>query len=198
MIKVLHDVLSKEEVNALRKEYESYTDYYTSFMNIAVPGDAVLVIDELMYGYERVGGNYYKHDHPYLPHTDHRKEWENTINVVVPIHTTDPNASLVVFDQQYHEDSVTWCFDHLIEFKVNTGIIGRPCDYNQVTNLSNQPISEDLYEKLKWADRDKWFGLTGQALDFKPGNLLIFDNKNIHATGVLNGTKLGLSLRYKI
>lgn len=197
MIKVLHNALNNNEINSMLEEYNSFKEYISTSMNKAGPGPATYIIDELMYGFTRVGGNYYKHDKPYFPHTDHKEKWGETINVVVPLSSTDPDASLIVFNQKYHKDSVTWCLHHdVMPFEVNTGVAGRPCDYD-VENLTNKPIDDDLYKWLSWAPKDQWFGLTGQRLNFIPGDLLIFDNKYIHATGILKGTKVGLSLRYK-
>lgn len=199
MKKVLYDVLSEDEINTLLEEYNSFNSYSDNIMNKAGLGPAVELIDDFMLGFERVGGNYYQHEIPYLPHTDHKEKWENTINVVVPLQTTDPDACLVVFDQKYHKDSVTWCLHYgVINFEVNTGVAGRPYDYKDVEGLTDKDISDEIYEKLSWASRDSWFGLTGDIMPFTPGNLLIFDNKHIHATGVLNGVKTGLSLRYKV
>ena len=39
---------------------------------------------------------------------------------------------------------------------------------------------------------------SGVALDFTPGNLIMFDSKYIHCTGKMNCKwKVGLSLRFK-
>lgn len=198
MQKFWRNVFTEKEIQTLLDEYNSYDEYNSSTMKKASPGPATHIVDELMYGYTRVSGNYYQHTKPYLPHTDHREEWNETINVVVPLHTTDPNASLVIFDQKYHQDSVTWCLHaDVTEFRVNTGVEGRPCDYN-CEGLTRNDIDADLYEYLKWAPKEQWFGLTGEAYPFEPGSVMIFDNKYIHTTGVLNGIKTGLSLRYKL
>ena len=199
MIKVLYDILNEQEIESLLKEYYDADSYNTESMKKVAPGPATKIIDDLIYGYKRVGGNYYQHFNPYLPHTDHREEWGSSINVVVPLHADDPTACLVVFDQCYNKDSVTWCLHFDVQqYQVNTGVLGRPFDYKDVIDLTNQPISDELYEKLKWSDRDQWFGLTGKALEFKPGNILIFDNNHIHTTGIFKGIKTGLSLRYKL
>lgn len=196
MKKSLTNTITDLEINQLLLEYEAYDSYESESMKKAPPGIAVKIIDEMMIGYKRIGGNYYKHSKPYLPHTDHRKDWGDSINVVVPLYTSDPNAHLVIFDQRYHYDSVTWCLHReVINFKVNTGVKGRPYDYD-VEGLTDKDIDDDLYEFLTWAPKDQWFGLTGKAIPFTPGNILIFDNKYIHSTGNLNGTKIGLSLRY--
>jgi hypothetical protein len=192
------DVFTEEEIQNMLDEYNSVDEYNTSGMNKASPGPATKSIDELMDGYERIGGNYYQHKKPYLPHTDHREEWRDTVNVVVPLQTTDPNASLVIFDQKYYRDSVTWCLHMKVKhFSVNTGVAGKPCDYD-CDGLTDEPIDDDLYEYLKWAPKEQWYGLTGDAYSFTPGSAILFDNKHIHATGVLQGVKTGISLRYKV
>lgn len=197
MKKNLHNVITPDEINSLMAEYESYESYISTSMNKAPLGDAVSIIDDFV-GLKRVGGNYYKHSKPYLPHTDHREEWNNTINVVVPLYTSDPNAHLIVFDQRWEKDSVTWCLHReVIHFEVNTGVKGRPYDYD-VIGLTDESISDELYEYLSWSPKDQWFGMSGDAMSFTPGDIMMFDNKYIHATGKLNGTKIGLSLRYQI
>lgn len=202
MKKYYQNVFTDAEIQSLLDEYNSpaatATNDDTPTMKKANPGPAAEIIDKLMDGWERVGGNYYQHAKPYLPHTDHREEWKETVNVVVPLHTTDPNASLVIFDQKYHKDSVTWCLHaDVIEFQVNTGVAGKPYDYD-CEGLTNKPINDNLYEYIKWAPKEQWFGLTGNAYSFTPGSAIIFDNKYIHTTGVLQGIKTGISLRYKL
>lgn len=197
MKKNLKNFLVQDDIDTLMEEYESHHDYISTSMMKAPPGPAVSIIDEFV-GMKRIGGNYYKHSKPYFPHTDHRKEWGETINVVVPLYTSDPDAHLVVFDQRWHKDSVTWCLDRqVMHFTVNTGVAGRPCDYD-VEGLTDEPISDELYEHLSWAPKEQWYGLSGTAMPLTPGDILIFDNKYIHATSKLNGTKVGLSLRYQV
>jgi hypothetical protein len=208
MKKVLKNVLGSEQIETLLNEFELNKFSATKDNRVteevdtwakAMPGPAVEIINDFMYGYKRVGGNYYRHDSPYLPHTDHKEKWGNTINVIAPLHSTDPNAKLIVFDQKWHKDSVTWCLHNGVwYFEYNTGVKGRPYDYKEVEGLTDEPISDELYQYLGWADKKQWFGLTGDAMPFVPGDLLIFDNKYIHTTGKLDGIKIGLSLRYKL
>ena len=94
MKKYYQNIFTDEEIQSLLDEYNSIDEYDTPTMKKANPGPATKIIDEFMSGWERVGGNYYQHTKPYLPHTDHREKWKETVNVVVPLHTTDPNASL--------------------------------------------------------------------------------------------------------
>lgn len=195
MKQLLTDIITESEIQEMLYEYHGSDVYESSSMNKLKPGPATDFIDDFVTGYKRVGGNYYMHSTPYLPHTDHKKEWNESINVIVPLYVEN-NASLVVFDQRYYHDSVTWCLHNdLIEFKYNTGVLGRPYDYD-IKGKTEKNISDDLYELLDWAPKEQWFGLTGDAFEFIPGNVLIFDNKHIHATSKFEGSKIGLSLRY--
>lgn len=183
-------------IEELLDEYHN-SETRTESMKKATPGKATRQVDEYMKGYVRVGGNYYSHSHPYLPHTDHKEKWDHTINVVIPLETTDPNATLVVFDQTWEQDSVTWCM-HLpvMEFSTNTGVEGYPAEYN-VNGLTGDEIDDELYENLTWLEKPMLTGLSGKAHKFIPGEPIIFNNKRIHVTGDLDGMKTGLSLRYK-
>ena len=52
-------------------------------------------------------------------------------------------------------------------YKHNTGVKGRPCDYDNVNGLTGAPISNDLYEYLDWKDKEQWFGLSGDVFLFE-------------------------------
>jgi hypothetical protein len=148
---------------------------------------------------EYKSGNFYKHSIPYLPHTDYRVDQGNEVNIVIPLQYTGEQASLVVFDQMWERDSVTWCLDGpVIDFTVNTGIGGRPFDYDAVDNLTFEPIKDDFYNKyLSHHKRECFYGLSGEAFKFMPTSMIIFDNRLIHCTSRFKGEKLGLSLRFK-
>ena len=57
MKKYLYDVLTDDEINSLLNEYNNTDDYISTTMNKASPGSAAFIIDKLMFGYKRVGGN---------------------------------------------------------------------------------------------------------------------------------------------
>lgn len=145
-----------------------------------------------------VGGNLYEHDKPYLPHVDHQESWgDDSIVVVIPLRYSDSEPRLVVFDQTYDIGPITWCMNlPALNFDVNRGEVGRPCDTKGVNGLSNKPIPEELYSILNHFDKDLWFGLTGESYAFKPGNVISFNANRIHATANFTGIKLGLTLRY--
>ena len=59
----------------------------------------------------------------------------------------------------------------------------------------------DMYEILKYDYRneEQFYGLTGTAYDYKPGNILVFPSNQLHCTGRMDcDYKIGLSLRFEI
>lgn len=144
------------------------------------------------------GGNFYKHSKPYLPHTDYKTYEDNTLNVIIPLSYTNSQPSLVIFDQRWEQDSVTWCMHTAVRyFKYNIGVKGYPAEY-PVTGLTGIDIDEDLYkEYLTHYPKNMLRGLSGNTFPFEPGSIIIFDNRYIHCTSKLDGEKLGITLRFK-
>ena len=157
-----------------------------------------LIIDTLGEKVSFVSGNYYKHSLPYLPHTDYKKHLDNKLNIVIPLEITG-EASLLIFDQMWLEDSVTWDmgFSHMVELKTNTYTKGSPIEYD-ITNKTGEPFDKDLHNKyIKYFKIEDLYGLSAIAYDFIPGKAMIFDNRRLHCTSHFKGEKLGLSLRFK-
>jgi len=197
--------IPQEIVDLVVKDYESRNNYETSTMNKTHPGDSLFLVlpycqkffdNELKFK----AGNFYKHTIPYFPHTDFRINLESELNVVIPLQYTGEQASLVIFDQAWMNDSVTWCLNHdLIYFSVNTGVKGKPSDYPDVQFQTSEPIDEHFYFKyLTHEDRDLYFGMSGVAFPFQPTSIMAFDNRLIHCTSKFKGEKLGLSLRFSL
>lgn len=141
--------------------------------------------------------NFYNHKTPYLPHTDFRNGVNE--NFVIPVETVNgENASLVIFDQWWPLPSNTWVFNTNATFEYNKELKGRPCDYD-IIDMIDGDIDDELYNQyLSYYPKKYWRGLSGKAYELKPGNLLEFDSKMIHATGTMNcERKLGLTLRYR-
>ena len=111
---------------------------------------------------------------------------------------TGDQASLIVFDQEWEQDSVTWCMQHrVMYFSTNIGIKGFPYEY-PITNKTGKSIDEILYnEYLSHYPKHGLSELSGTAYSFEPGSMIIFNNKKIHCTSKMNGEKLGISLRFK-
>jgi len=211
----VNNVVSQELLSSLLDEYKSGTLYEVNNMNKVLPRDETvnliaeivepIINRKLSRGYH--GGNFYKHVWSYDLHTDYKTWLDNTLNVVIPLEFVEPQASLVIFDQVWELDSVTWSMHEPVPYLTfNTGVKGCPYEY-PVKNLTGQDIDEEFHRThLSRFPKECCFGLNGNAYLFQPGSMIIFDNKRIHCTSNLENTpnpwiigqKTGLSLRYKI
>jgi hypothetical protein len=197
------NVISDDILHQLINEYVSKESYDTTTMNKAKPGNAVSIILKLLETalekkLEYVTGNFYKHTEPYLPHTDFKSFERNYLNVVIPLQYTGDQASLIVFDQMWKQDSVTWCMQHPVKyFSYNIGVKGCPYEY-PINGLTGQSIDTEFYKTyLSHYPEYCLFGLSGAAYRFEIGSIIAFDNRQIHCTSTMKGEKMGLSLRFK-
>jgi hypothetical protein len=195
-----NNVVTSDLLKSLIEIYNNSKEYETKSMKKAPGTDAVLDLLEShsVIQVDKIKTcHFYKHEVPYYPHTDFRND--EIQNLVVPLEVEGgPNPSLIVFDQYFEEPSVTWTFRENVNFKVNTGVKGRPCDFNEVKGLTNNPIEKELYNNFLYHYPEKyWFGLSGKAYEFLPGSIIQFDSKKIHCTSAMKcSTKLGLTIRY--
>jgi len=197
------NVINFETLDEIISDYNSRKIYDTNTMNKACPGSSLIVIQKILEDtlgrrLEFVTGNFYKHSISYLPHTDFKTYEQNYLNIVIPLSYVGEQASLVVFDQLWEQDSVTWCMHHPVQhFTYNTGVKGCPYEY-PVTGLTGANIDDTLYQyHLSHYPKHCLFGLSGKAYPFRPGSIIVFDNRHIHCTSKMNGEKLGISLRFK-
>ena len=185
-------------------DYYSNSTFETDTMNKAdtknVLGLLTPIIEnmlgkKLMY----TGGNYYRHNKPYLPHTDYKTYEDNTLNVVIPLSYTNSQPSLIIFDQKWELDSVTCCMHLPVQyFRYNIGVKGCPAEY-PVIDLTDKEIDNELYiNYLNHFPKQLLRGLSGTVFPFEVGSVLVFDNRYIHCTSKLDGEKLGISLRFKV
>jgi hypothetical protein len=194
------NVVTSDVIKSLIEIYNNTKDYETETMKKAPGTDAVLELlkDNLVIEVDKIKTcHFYKHSIPYFPHTDFRSD--EIQNLVIPLEVEGgPNPHLVVFDQYFESPSVTWTFRQEAKFKINTGVKGRPFDFEDVKGLTNQPIDSNLYKKYLYHYPEKyWYGLTGKSYEFAPGNIIQFDSKKIHCTSAMECTsKLGLTIRY--
>lgn len=183
-------------------DYNSRGSYDTATMNKTGPGESLYLLQEILeHALDRklefVTGNFYKHTKPYLPHTDFKTYQQNYLNVVIPLSYSGERAGLVIFDQLWEQDSITWCMHNAVQhFTYNIGVKGYPYEY-PVTGLTGQAIETDLYQWLSHYPKQSLFGLSGRVYPFEPGSIIAFDNRHIHCTSKMNGEKLGISLRFK-
>jgi hypothetical protein len=198
------NVIDPSMIKKCIDDYYSNSTFETDTMNKAdtknVLGLLTPMIENmlgknLMY----TGGNFYRHDKPYLPHTDYKTYENNTLNVVIPLSYTNSQPSLIIFDQKWELDSVTWCMQYSVQyFRYNIGVKGCPAEY-PVIGLTDKEIDNELYTKyLNHYPKIFLRGLSGKVFPFEVGSILVFDNRHIHCTSKLDGEKLGISLRFKI
>jgi hypothetical protein len=196
------NVIESTIISKLIDDYNSRGSYDTDTMNKAGPGQSLHILHEILENIldrklEFVTGNFYKHSKPYLPHTDFKTYEQNYLNIVVPLAYSGEKASLVIFDQVWDQDSITWCMHHPVHhFTYNIGVKGCPYEY-PVKGLTNKDIDNELYQYLSHYSKQSLFGLSGNAYPFEPGSIIAFDNRRIHCTSKMNGEKLGISLRFK-
>lgn len=182
--------------------YKSQINYDTITMKKSYPGPFLDIFKPYI---EKVllkkivfcSGNFYSHYTPYLPHTDYKKHLNNYINVVIPLEYKGQLPHLIIFDQIWRYDSVTWCMHYPVyKFDINTGVKGCPYEY-PVENLTSD-IDLNLHnDYLSQYPKHCLKGLTGTAFPYLPTSLIIFDNRFIHGTANWLGHKTGISLRYK-
>lgn len=152
-----------------------------------------------------IGDNIYKHNNPYFPHVDLSIEYP-CFNVLIPVKVADNiEQKFCIFDQYVNDTSMgaTWVgewYDTMKDFEHNKK---RRYIFNDETveGSSQKDIDDRFYEDYlasKGRKKSLFKGLTGIAVDFAPGDLILFDSKYIHATGKMDCEwKIGLSLRFK-
>lgn len=197
------NVFDKETLALCIAEYNRKESYETKTMNKADPRVIVDLLKPILENVLEkqltyINGNYYKHDKPYLPHTDYKTYENNTLNIVIPLAYTGREPSLVIFDQRWELDSVTWCMHNPVQyFDYNIGVKGCPADY-PVIGLTNADIDDKLYRMhLTHYPKNLLRGLTGTAFPFEVGSVIAFDNRFIHCTSNITAEKLGITLRFK-
>jgi len=200
----IFDSIDNSVIDQCIADYETRLIYDTTTMNKSLPGASLKpLLDVIRHSFnkklEYCSGNFYKHTTPYLPHTDYKSQQDNTINVVIPLMYNSINIPhLVVFDQIWNQDSITWCMNKPVQyFDTNIGVKGSPSEY-PVKYLTNDEIESNLYSThLSHYPKYTLKGLSGVAYPFTIGSLIMFDNRQIHCTSKFEGEKLGISLRFK-
>jgi len=197
------NIIKNDIISDIISDYNSRKMYDTDTMNKTSPGNSRYIIQEILENtlkrkLEFVTGNFYKHTTPYLPHTDFKTFEGNYLNIVIPLSYSGERASLIIFDQTWEQDSVTWCMHYPVHhFTYNIGVKGCPYEY-PVNGLTEMEIDHTFYtQHLSNYPKQCLFGLSGTAYPFEPGSIIVFDNRHIHCTSKMDGEKLGISLRFK-
>lgn len=199
------DVLPKEIVDKCISYYDSIGSYRSETMQKASPGESLEWVMPFLKEHfpigKFLGGNYYKHSVAYLPHTDHQLEWgASSVNIVLPLWYTGTPASLIVFDQWWDGNPVTWTMIHkprpgVISSSTNGQLQGLPGNYD-IHNKTGEEMEHHFWAQHLQYPKECYKELSGDAFPFTPGSAIMFDNTKIHCTSKFIGTKLGLSLRF--
>lgn len=212
IIKNYKNVVSSDTLDTLIQFFEINTHLYKDTMGmlkISSPWQYVQkILDPLLSQYfdtsSNLGDNFYKHSFPYFPHIDSFGN-KNSYNVLIPLKLSQPvNQKFIIFDQYCTDYSgATWLgniWKPEGDFEANKK---REFPYKDadVVGCTGKPVDPDLYKDLQYDYRNKemFFGLTGTAYDYTPGDILIFPSNSIHCTGKMECEwKMGLSLRFEI
>jgi hypothetical protein len=207
LVKHPHNVIPKQSIQKALDDYNNQEKLWPDTMAIAFPTIDLQRYTDLASSVagvqlEYTNGNYYSHTQPYLPHTDWFKHLDNVINMVIPLEVDCELAhmpSLVIFDQVWPYNSVTWCMHGKVNaYEPNTGVKGWPGEY-PVTNKTGRALDPNFwYHHLSHYPHECFYNMSGRAYPFEVGSAIIFGNRNVHCTSYYKGRKTGLSLRFKV
>lgn len=168
-----------------------------------------------------IGDNWYLTDQGYGPHADAPKgDLGSYLHVVIPIQKSFANDhTLIIFDQaskigtlsftgKFEQNDVRLA-DHSVAKNIDpdhhrfsdcqkTGIARDV----YVTNCTNKEIDKQFY--FDYCDtiypQNMFWGLSGSVYPWQPGDVIMFDSSQIHATGKMppNTTKLGISMLFAL
>ena len=208
--RVIEQAFTQTELDQFVEYWENNTDsiYVTRGMNkLQDPWDRTIVKEIVKpvlskhfdTSLENLGDNIYRHDAPYYPHVDISKNIYPCFNVLIPIAQETPvEQHFIIYDQWVKEYvGATWLgewYEQLEDFD-NNKKRAYPFNDSIVEGIKGDQVLDHL--TIQGKERALFKGLTGVALDFKPGNIIVFDSKHIHATGTMTGGwKMGLTLRF--
>tara|TARA_B100001287_G_scaffold276301_1_gene286648 strand:+ start:1923 stop:2585 length:663 start_codon:yes stop_codon:yes gene_type:complete len=209
--KVIEQAFTQTELDQFVTYWENNTDkiYHTNSMNkIQDPWDLPIVKEIVKpvldkhfdTSLKNLGDNLYRHEYPYYPHVDISKSIYPCFNVLIPIAQQNPvEQHFLIYDQWVNQPiGATWLGEWYSKQEGdfdNNKKREYPLGDSVVEGIKGDQILEHL--TIQGKEQALFKGLTGVALDFKPGNIIVFDSKHIHATGTMTGGwKMGLTLRF--
>lgn len=150
------------------------------------------------------GDNYFCHMYPYMPHSDY--DTNDTWQLVIPLKLWNQTSqqNFIVFDQAVKHKGIIFCDPgHVHKFKFNEmqvgGVTKEDVDlitYNEIDNEFYDTHLRD--DNLSERSKEIFWGMSGNAYPWTPGNIIIFDSRQLHCTANMKcDRKLGLALRFK-
>jgi len=168
-----------------------------------------------------IGDNWFFTDQGYGPHADAPKGMLGQyLHVVVPIEKSfqEPH-SLIVFDQaskigtlsftgKFEQNGIAVADEDVAKNIDNQHHRFMDCQKTgvarseYVTNSTESPIDDDFYQRYcDWIyPKNMFWGLSGHVLPWQPGDVIMFNSSQIHATGRMpeNTSKLGISMLFQL
>jgi len=153
--------------------------------------------------FEVTAAFFFKTDYPHVIHNDDTYELPNNVykGITLPLKTypavKDQYPKLCFFDQYYYNGPAKFFFG---DKDIPTFYNKQVYTYEEVQNLSNDPIPNDIVKEYFSHIKPQWLsGLSlKNTIDWIPGRAIIFDSLRLHAASdfrKLNiNAKLGISI----
>jgi len=159
------------------------------------------VLSNILDTRNNLGDNYFYHKYSYLPHVDYHKKESYNVLIPLELENTMDDQYFIIFDQLFLHEGRTFCGNLKIpEFSSNKIYKGK-IKNEDASKLTNEDINLQFYQTYLQNEKrplDLFWGLSGTAFKWVPGNVIVFNSRHIHCTGNMNcDAKLGLSLRFK-
>jgi len=201
--KIINEILDFFNANDNLREKKTGMDRLNSPWSYPVINQLSDIIKEYVDISKNIGDNIFKHSYPYFPHVDTDERYP-IVNFLIPLYVENNLPQhFVIFDQYVNDKSPkTW----LGNFKMKEDFIkNKKSSFmyldTSVKNLTDNDIDNEfytLYLDQQHRDKELFRGCTGVALEYKPGNAIMFDSKYIHCSGKMKAKyKIGLSLRFE-
>jgi len=208
--KVLKNVITKDNIQSILKLYNNSTNRTTTVgmdkLQSPWSYSEINCLEEILSEHidtkENIGDNVYKHYFPYYPHVDIDERYPS-INCLIPLYIDGGHyQSFVIFDQYVtNTEPKTWVGNRKdLDFQKNKAASFVYLD-DAVMNKTGKDIDDVFYKTyLENTNRNKdlFYSMSGTAVEYNPGDIILFDSKHIHCTGRMKTKyKIGCSLRFR-
>jgi hypothetical protein len=209
---VYNNIINQTTIDEILELYHNSKDIRETTMSMDKLNkpwtfDAIRQLEPILKQYidtsSNIGDNVYMHSYPYFPHVDISDDYP-CVNVVIPLYIHEnKEQKFIVFDQYVTTNAPrTWLGDFSVKNDFNKNkkstFVYKETD---IAGLTNNPIDQKFYDRyldISHFTPNLFFGMSGTALEYKPGNLIIFDSKHVHCTGKMETDyKIGITLRFK-
>ncbi len=210
---VVEDVLPESEIASLVNIFTQSNKTIKNTGPVTVNIDPTMVrgtpaiqrilstVEQYIGKFEISAGLFFKVDYPHIIHNDDTWAFPQTYKgITVPLELYGSGSEypgLCVFDQYYLDGPAKFFLDEPeMELNYNKGVY----EYSSVENKSSESVPDSVYDKYLTHVKRRWLdGLSvNQILEWKPGNIMIFDSTKLHCATDFRKLgyrgKLGLSI----